>query len=191
MTTPVASGTLYASVGDLRNVMAGTDSGTGTADALTDAQLTLALYAASNRVSVYAGNIYDSSTPQAVPPPILHDLALDLACFWAYKTYLKSKEITPQHPVYLAYRDAVQILQDVRKGVVLLDPAPAPGIGQETGQVINRIPPVFTGNDSNTRVSPVTGTLEADVPLGQWAPRGMDWPGAGGPLYQGLCEERR
>ena len=83
MTTPVASGTLYASLADLRNVMAGTDSGTGTADQLTDEQLTLALYAASNRVSVYAGNVFDSSVPEAMPPAILHDLALDLACFWA------------------------------------------------------------------------------------------------------------
>jgi phage gp36-like protein len=185
MTMPVASGTLYASVGDLRNVMAGTDSGTGTADQLTDAQLTLALYAASNRVSIYAGNIYDSSTPEANPPAILHDLTLDLAAFWAAKTYLKFKEITPQSPIYLAYRDAVQILQDVRKGVVLLDPAPAPGIGQETGQVINRIPPIFTGNDSNTRVSPVTGILESDTPLGQWTPRGTDWSGSGGAWYEG------
>ena len=83
MSTPVASGTLYASIDDLRNVMAGTDSGTGTADQLTDSQLELALYAASNRVSVYAGNVYDSSTGEATPPPILHDLTLDLACFWA------------------------------------------------------------------------------------------------------------
>ena len=50
MSTPVASGTLYASVADLRNVMSGTDSGTGTAAQLTDDQLTLALYAASNSV---------------------------------------------------------------------------------------------------------------------------------------------
>ena len=185
MTTPVASGTLYASVADLRAVMSGTDSGTGTAAQLTDAQLTLALYAASNRVSVYAGNIYDSSVPDAVPPGILHDITLDLACFWAYKSYLKSKEITPQNPVYIAYRDAMGILQDVRAGKVLLDPVAAPGIGSETGTVINRIPAIFTGNDSNTRLNPRTGVLEADVPLGQWAPRGTDWDGAGGSLYQG------
>jgi hypothetical protein len=49
--------------------------------------------------------------------------------------------------------------------------------------VINRIPPIFTGNDSNTRVSPRTGILEADVPLGQWAPRGVDW--GDGTVYQG------
>lgn len=175
MTTPVPSGTLYASTADLRSVLAGTDGGTGTAGQLDESQLSLALYAASNRVSVYAGNIYDSSTADAVPPPILHDLTLDLACFWAMKTYMKSKSIEPTHPVYIAYRDAMQILHDVRTGTVLLDPAPAPGIGQETGQVINRIPPVFTGADSNTRVSPRTGYLEADVPLGQWAPMGQDW----------------
>ena len=185
MSTPVASGTLYASVADLRNVMAGTDSGAGTADQLTDAQLTLALYAASNRVSVYAGNVYDSSTPQADPPAILHDLALDLAAFWATKTYLKHKEIAATHPVYIAYKDAMGILQDVRAGKILLDPVAAPGIGSEAGTVINRIPRVFTGENSNTRFDPMTGTQEPDVPLGQWAPMGTDWPGAGGPVYQG------
>ena len=114
-----------------------------------------------------------------MPPGILHDLALDLACFWAYKTYLKSKSIEPTHPVYIAYRDAMGILTDVRAGKVLLDPVAAPGIGAEGGTVINRIPPIFTGNDSNTRISPVTGTLEADTPFGQWTPRGTDWDGAG------------
>ena len=79
----------------------------------------------------------------------------------------------------------MSILADVRAGKVLLDPAAAPGIGSETGTVINRIPPIFTGNDSNVRISPVTGILEADTPLGQWTPRGMDWPGSGGPTYQG------
>ena len=185
MTTPVASGTLYASVADLRNVMAGTDSGTGTADQLTDAQLTLALYAASNRVSVYAGNVYDSSVSEATPPAILHDLTLDLACFWATKTYLKHKEIAATHPVFIAYKDAMQILSDVRAGKILLDPVAAPGIGQETGVVINRIPPIFTGADSNTRLNPRTGTLEADVPLGQWAPMGQDWLDESSPIYQG------
>lgn len=184
MTTPVASGTLYASVADLRNVMSGTDSGTGTAAQLTDDQLTLALYAASNRVSVFAGNVYDGSTAEANPPPILHDLTLDLAAFWAFKTYLKHKEIGQNHPVFLAYKDASQLLQDVRSGKILLDPAAAPGIGSETGTIINRIPPVFTGNDSNTRLDPRTGTLEADVPYGQWAPRGVDWAD-GAAWYQG------
>jgi phage gp36-like protein len=186
VTTPVASGTLYASVADLRNVMAGTDSGTGTADMLTDAQLELALYAASNRVSVFAGNVYDSSVPQANPPAILHDLALDLACFWALATYSKNKEVPATHPIYIKYKDAMSLLEAVRDGKILLDPVAAPGIGSEVGVIINRLPPIFTGADSNVRIDPKTGILEADVPLGQWAPRGMDWAdGGSGAWYQG------
>lgn len=185
MTTPVASGTLYASVADLRNVMSGTDSGSGTAAQLTDAQLELALYSASNRVSVYAGNVYDSSTPEATPPAILHDLTLDLARFWAWVTYLKGKAVPSDHPAYIAYQNAMTMLNAVRAGTILLDPAPAPGIGDEVGVVINRIPAVFTGRDSNTRLDPMTGTLEADSPF--WTPRtgGLVDGGGGGPLYQG------
>jgi phage gp36-like protein len=169
MTTPVASGTLYATVADLQNVLSGTDSGTGTAAQLTPAQLELALYAASNRVSVYAGNVYDSSGPDANPPAILHDLTLDLACFWAAKTYMKYKTVDPQSPIYIAYMNAMQILQDVRAGKILLDPVTAPGIGSEVGIIINRVPAIFTGRDSNTRLDPTTGTLEADSPF--WTPR--------------------
>jgi phage gp36-like protein len=165
VTTPVASGTLYASVDDLRLALSSTDSGTGTAAQLSAEQLTLALYSASNRVSVYAGNFYDSSVPQADPPAILHDLTLDLACFWAAKTYLKFKEITPQSPIFIAYQNAMQVLQDVRDGKVDLGPGIAPGVGDEVGKVINRIPRVFTGHDSNTRISPETGGLEADSPF--------------------------
>ena len=184
MTTPAASGTLYATVDDLRTAMSGTDSGTGTAAQLTDQQLTLALYAASNRVSVYAGSVYDGSTAAAVPPPILHDITLDLACFWAAKTYMKFKVIEPASPIYLAYVNAMQMLNDVRNGRILLDPAPAPGIN-EAGTVINKIPNIFTGANSNTRLDPRTGTLEPDVPLGQWTPNGMDWADGGGATYQG------
>jgi len=165
VTTPVASGTLYASVADLRNVMSGTDSGTGTAATLTDAQLELALYSASNRVSVYAGNVYDSSVPQAVPPAILHDLTLDLARFWAAVTYLKWKSVETTSATYIAYQSAMSILEDVRDGKVTLGVGVAPGVGDEVGFVINRIPAIFTGEDSNTRLNPMTGTLMADSPF--------------------------
>jgi hypothetical protein len=182
VSTPVASGTLYASVADLRNVMSGTDSGTGTAATLTDAQLELALYSASNRVSVFTGNVYDSSTPEATPPAILHDLTLDLACFWAAKTYGKYKAIEPQSPIYIAYMNATQMLNDVRDGKILLSVGVAPGVGDEVGTVINRIPPVFTGRDSNTRIDPITGTLESDSPF--WTPRTGGLVD-GGPVYGG------
>jgi len=108
--------TLYASVSDLRLIMGSTDSGTGTASQLTDPQLTLALQAASNRISVFAGNVYDSSSPQAVPPDIFHDLALDLAAFFAATTYMKNKALPADHPVRQRYVDATNILNAVRDG---------------------------------------------------------------------------
>lgn len=165
MTTPAASGTLYASVDDLKLVLSSTDSGTGTPAQLSTDQLTLALYSSSNRVSVYAGNVFDNSVPQADPPPILHDLTLDLAAFWAWKTYLKGKAMPADHPAFIAYTNAMQLLRDVRDGKVDLGVGVAPGVGDQTGTVINRIPAVFTGRDSNTRVDPMTGVLEADSPF--------------------------
>jgi len=175
--------TLYAQVSDLRNQLQGADDGQGTPAQLTDDQLTLALAAASTRVSVYFGSVMDSSVPQATPPDVFSPLTLDLAAFYAWRMYRKSKEIPTTHPAYVAYKDAMSLLNDVRDGKIRLDPAPAGGINTEVGVIINRIPPIFTGNDSNTRVSIYTGYLESDVPFGMWAPRGDDL--TGGPVYQG------
>jgi len=162
--------TLYATVSDLRLIMDGTDAGTGTAAQLSDEQLTLALQAASNRVSVYAGSVYDSSTPQATPPDIFHDLTLDLAAFWATVTYRKSKAMAADDPVRLRYNDAQALLNAVRDGKLRLDVVAPGGVGQETGHVVNPLPPVFTPDDSNTATNPMTGALQADVPSDMWRP---------------------
>jgi phage gp36-like protein len=174
--------TLYADVADLQSVLDGTDAGTGTAAQLTAEQLTLALTAASNRVSVFAGNVFDSSTPEAIPPDIFHDLTLDIAAYFATATYMKSKAIPPTHPVALRYTDAMAILNDVRDGKLRLDVVPPGGVGLEEGLIVNRIPRVFTHEDSNTRLNPVTGALEADSPY--WTPGWNDLT-SGGPVYQG------
>lgn len=184
MTTPAASGVLYATVADLRENLSSTDSGVGTPAQLSDAQLTLCLYSASNRVSVYTGTMWDSSASQWNPPPILHDLTLDLAAFYAWRTYLKGKSIANDHPVFLAYQNATDMLNQVRDGKIDLDVQPAGQISETNALIINRIPPIFTGNDSNTHVG-AGGVLEDDVPLGQYTPRGGDWAGSGGPVYQG------
>jgi hypothetical protein len=174
---------LYASVADLTLSLQGTDQGTGTPAELGAPQLTLALQAASNRVSVYFGTIMDSSNPQADPPDIFHDLTIDLAIFFAWRTYLKGKAMPNDHPAYLAYQNAMNMLEAARKGELRLDPAAAGGVNQEIGLVINRIPPVFTGDDSNTRTSPYTGTLEADSPF--WTPGSDGSTVSGGSVYQG------
>ena len=179
--------TLYASIADLKLTMDGTDSGSGTAAQLSDAQLTLALQAASNRVSVYAGNVFDGSTPQATPPDIFHDLTLDLATFWATVTYRKSKALAPDDPVRLRYNDAQAILNAVRYGKLRLDVVAPGGVGEETGIIINNIPRIFTGEDSNTTLNPMTGSLQADVPSDMWRPGYADMSdqfGAGSAWYE-------
>lgn len=175
--------TLYSDVPTLKQVLSGTDAGTGTAAQLTDAQLTLALTAASNRVSTYVGTVYDSSTPQAVPPPMLADLTLDLAAWWASTYYAKNKELGPQHPVVLRYAAAQKVLDDIRTGKIRPDVGPPGNIGAEAGRVINRLPNIFTFADSNTAIDPRTGTLAASVPDDMWQPGWGGWdsgPGSAG-----------
>lgn len=182
MTTPAASGVLYATVADLRLVLDSTDSGQGTPAQLSDQQLTLALYNASNRVSVYSGTVWDSSAPQWAPPPFLHDITLDLAAFFAWKIYLKGRSIATDHPAFIAYQSAQDMLNAVRDGKIRLDPAPGGALGPaDSTLIINRIPNIFTGEDSNTYVDQ-SGTLQADTPPNVGARRGQ-WDGWGGPVY--------
>ena len=150
MTTPAA--TLYASIPDLRLVLDSTDAGTGTAAQLSDEQLTLALEAATDRVSLYAGAEFTDPVPG-----IIHDLTLDLGSWWATTYYLKQKEMGPNHPVQLRYTEAVKVLEAARKGEISLTGA---GAGSSDGtasgsgaRVINRIPDIFVGADSDTLVS--------------------------------------
>ena len=80
MTTPVASGTLYATVADLRNVMSGTDSGTGTAAQLTGWELAAPRQAASWRTSSAsmpgAGSMAVSVRSPVVSVPVLSNTTL-------------------------------------------------------------------------------------------------------------------
>jgi Protein of unknown function (DUF1320) len=156
--------TIYATVPDLRLVLDGTDAGTGMAAQLSDNQLTLALTAASTRITTYTGTDWNSSTPQATPPDLLHDLCLDMAAWWATTYYMKNKDLGNQHPVVLRYMEAKQVLADLRDGKIRPD-VKAPGDpGAEAGNVINLIPNIFSPADSNTRFDPATNGLLADTP---------------------------
>lgn len=155
MTTPAP--VLYASISDLRLVLDSTDAGTGTAAQLSDEQLTIALESATDRVSVYTGTVYAAGAV----PGIVRDLTLDLGSWWATTYYLKQKDMGPNHPVVLRYTEAKAVLEAVREGKVSLD-LTTPGGPAASARVINRIPAIFTGEDSNTRV--YAGQLYADVP---------------------------
>jgi hypothetical protein len=176
------AGPLYAQLPDIKNALSSTDGGVGTPNELNDAQLTQCLRTASDRVSVYFGAAMDGSTLQSTPPDIFYSLTLDIAVFWAWRLYLKGKVLATGHPAITAYNDAMQMLKDARDGKLQLDVGVPGSTGREIGVVINRISPVFTGDDSNTRINPYTGHLESDVPIGpNWAPRGTGL----GPIYQG------
>lgn len=168
MTAP-APEILYASTSALKLVLDSTDAGTGTAAQLSDDQLIMALTAATDRVSLYANTEFTDPVPS-----LITSLTLDLAAWWATTYYLKQKEMPANHPVQLRYTEAQKVLEAARKGEVnLLGPGaddvpdatggPAPG-----GKVINRVPAIFTGYDSNTIV--LDGVLTADIPPPQ---RGM------------------
>jgi phage gp36-like protein len=161
MTTPAP--TLYASIDDLRLVLDSTDAGTGTGAQLSDEQLTLALQAATDRVTLYAGYSWQTGDE----PSIIQDLTLDLGSWWATTYYLKQKDMGPNNPVQLRYTEAMKILEALRKGEINLSAtAVTPGddiTGSEShGQVFNSLPSIFTGDDSVTRI--VGDQLVNDVP---------------------------
>jgi phage gp36-like protein len=149
----------YCLPADIRNALGGTDAGTGTAAQLSDAQLVQATVRGSDMVSAYAGTVYDSADLTIPVPPLVSDLALSLACYYATLTYLKGKPLGADDPVRLAYMDAMKVLNDVRDGKVRLDPQTG-GAVLESGRVINRIPGVFSDDDSNTFYDPFTGRRE-------------------------------
>jgi phage gp36-like protein len=179
------AGPLYASVSDLRQVLNSTDAGTGTASQLTDYQLTLALQSASDRISVYTGAIFDSSTPQAIPPGMFGDLALDIAAFLATARYMKMKAMGADHPVRVAYAEAQKMLDAVRDGKIRLDVG-NPSAGDDIQPlVINRVPLIFSGKDSNTRLDAASGYLEPDTPTGSYTAGSLLDDIDFGPVYQG------
>jgi len=160
MTAP-APQILYASTDALKLVLDSTDAGTGTAAQLSNDQLTMAIIAATDRVSLYANTEFTDPVPS-----LITSLTLDLAAWWATTYYLKQKEMPATNPVMLRYTEAVKVLEAARKGEVNLT---GPGAddaadsGTATGgHVINRIPTIFTGQDSNTKI--VDGVLVPDHP---------------------------
>jgi phage gp36-like protein len=156
---------LYATISDLRLVLDSTDAGTGTGAQLSEEQLTLAIAAASGRVSLYAGAIFDSSSPAAEPPDVFNSLTLDIAAWYAMTYYMKSKQMGPNSPVVLRYVEAMKVLEDARDGKVSLTVGVS-GSNSGSALVINRIPNIFRPEDSNTITNPFDNTLDADSPLG-------------------------
>jgi phage gp36-like protein len=174
---------LYSDVDTLRLVLDSTDAGTGTAAQLSDAQLTQALTYGTDRVSTYAGTVFDPAAAAGQAgymPGIVADLAIDIAAWYATTIYLKHKGLAADSPVALRYAEAKAILEAVRKGEVSLDVATE---AAASAKIINRIPGIFTNADTDTVFDPSTGYLQTDTSVGSSA--GTRQPG--GP-FAGLLD---
>ena len=161
---------LYSDVDTLRLVLDSTDAGTGTASQLDDAQLTQALTYGTDRVSTYAGTIYNPAvtTPgqAGYMPGIVADLTVDIAAWYATTIYLKHKSLPADSPVQVRYNEAKAILESVRKGEISLNVATE---AAASARIINRIPGIFTDADTDTVFDPATGFLQTDTSVGSSA----------------------
>ena len=162
----------YCAPSDVRDNVAGTDSGTGTCAQLSDSELTAAIVRASSRVSAWTGQAYD---PPDVPD-LIFDLTVQLATWYGTLTYRKGKALPADDPVALGYADAMATLKAISSGSVVVvppDPGDPPGPDEpqpSVPRVINTIPSVFSGRDSATEVTS-GGRLRA---AGAWG-TGRGW----------------
>ena len=75
--------------------------------------------------------------------------------------YSKHKDIGPSHPVVLRYTEAMKVLTDIRDGRIDVNPLVPASAG---AKVINTVPGIFSGSDSNIRYDPRIRTIVADTP---------------------------
>lgn len=140
----------YCQPSDIRSSVGGTDAGTGTCAQLSDGQLNEAIARAGAKVSSYAGTTWavDASNPVVTVPDLISSLTLAIATFYATLTYRKGKDLSAMDPVYLGYVDAMATLKDIASGLIQVAPtAPADPVS-DSARVINKLPSIFTYEDS-------------------------------------------
>ena len=140
----------YCLPSDIRNNVGGTDAGTGTCAMLTDEQLNEAIGRASAKVSAYAGTAWfvDANDPVIVIPDLIFSLTVAIGTFYATLTYRKGKDLTPTDPVYLGYLDATQTLKDIASGLIDVAPTPPADPVERRGHVVNKLPAIFSYENS-------------------------------------------
>lgn len=156
----------YCLPSDIRANVAGTDAGTGTCAQLEDAQLSAAIAQASAKVSAYAGTAWfvDAADPVIVVPDLVKTITIQLATFYATLTYRKGKDLSQFDPVYLGYQDAVKTLTDIVNGVIEIAPTPPADPSDRPGHVVNKLPAIFSFEDSGTLPDGRGGIMAAGAP---------------------------
>jgi len=157
---------MYCQPSDVRANVAGTDAGTGTCAALSDAQLSAAIAQASAKVSAYVGTsfVVDAANPTAAIPDLVFTVTLQLATFYATLTYRKGKDLSAFDPVVLGAAEANKVLADVVAGLIEVAPtAPADPVDRP-GHVVQTLPRIFTWADSGTEPNGRGGIEPAGAP---------------------------
>lgn len=156
----------YCQPSDIRDNVAGTDSGTGTCAQLTDDQLAAAVAKASAKVSAYAGTAWmpDADTPSVVVPDLIFSTTVQLATFYATLVYRKNRPLVPGDPTLLGYTDAMLTLNAIIAGTIVVVPVPPGEAPVEGGHVINTLPRVFVHADSGTEPNGRGGIMAAGAP---------------------------
>src|ERR1035438_2149017 len=131
----------YCQPSDIRDNVAGTDSGAGTCAQLTDDQLSAAVAKASAKVSAYAGTAWepDADTPSVVVPDLIFSTTVQLATFYATLVYRKNRPLVPGDPALLGYQDAMLTLNAIIAGTIVVAPVPPGEAPVEGGHVINTL----------------------------------------------------
>jgi hypothetical protein len=143
---------MYCLPSDIRANVAGTDAGTGTCAQLSDDQLTNAIQQASAKVSAYVGTsfVVDAADPVITVPDLVATITIQLATFYATLTYRKGKDLSQFDPVVLGAAEANRTLQDVVTGKIEVAPTAPADPPDKSGHVIQKLPQVFTWDDSGT-----------------------------------------
>jgi hypothetical protein len=156
----------YCQPSDIRDNVAGTDSGTGTCAQLTDDQLAAAIAKASAKISAYAGTAWmpDTDTPSVSIPDLIFSTTVQLATFYATLVYRKNRPLVPGDPALLGYQDAILTLNAIVAGTIVVAPAPPGEAPVEGGTVIQTIPSIFTYRDSGVEPNGRGGIMPAGAP---------------------------
>jgi phage gp36-like protein len=114
---------IYTTVDDVRGALApgGTDTRAGeTAASLSDTELEDAIQEAGELVDARLGERY--STPFTPPyPPLISQIARDLAAYGATLTNRKGQPLNDRHPVQLRYDQATDLLDKLSSGSAVID----------------------------------------------------------------------
>lgn len=154
------AGPAYCAVADVITALTSYNS-TGTSSDISSDVITLAINQASARVSAWTGRDWgtDASGASVAVPDMIQSITVDIAVYYSSLSYWKNKSPDANNPVLLRYNAAMSDLKAIQEGQITPNPVPLDTQINGAGHVVNTIPGIFTGRDSNTTMD--RGHVEA------------------------------